>query len=305
MLIALIEGNPLEFFQVIINRPEIFSSIIEKKPDVLIQALISIDPHDFISIINNSILLNIMMSKCRRVLFRPLENMITNKPEAFIFMIKTNPQILTLIINNNFEVLSQALIMMIQTNFSEFISIIIDNDEMLYSILKKYPKALFNALTAASDEMLVTILEKKPSLPFYIINLNSEALFEITTNNPELLAEMILNPSIAKALAAKMQNKLIIEQFKKIKDKIDRAKLIDMIRQNPYGFAKMMENGLTPKELAEEDSLQNEGCSICCEFSLVVTETKCRHIFHNSCLQEWCKEMPTCPLCRSDLREPE
>lgn len=43
-----------------------------------------------------------------------------------------------------------------------------------------------------------------------------------------------------------------------------------------------------------------EECSICLE-SLETSDfvlTSCKHFFHKSCLESWCKKSTTCPLCR-------
>jgi hypothetical protein len=47
-------------------------------------------------------------------------------------------------------------------------------------------------------------------------------------------------------------------------------------------------------------------CSICLESSEEMTKDwskvdKCNHIFHTSCLQEWCQNNKTCPCCRHKL----
>jgi hypothetical protein len=48
----------------------------------------------------------------------------------------------------------------------------------------------------------------------------------------------------------------------------------------------------TPDQLGTE-------CSIClqvCEKNIV--ETKCSHLFHKECIDEWIKRSYSCPLCR-------
>tara|TARA_Y100001938_G_C7801073_1_gene287124 strand:+ start:114 stop:518 length:405 start_codon:yes stop_codon:yes gene_type:complete len=57
------------------------------------------------------------------------------------------------------------------------------------------------------------------------------------------------------------------------------------------------------KEVKDSDILK-EGCVICLEKyqkkEKIVT-LKCNHIFHQECIEEWCKTGKTCPLCRFSL----
>ena len=50
-------------------------------------------------------------------------------------------------------------------------------------------------------------------------------------------------------------------------------------------------------------------CSICLnaldsERPLELTETRCGHVYHASCLKTWLRVQTTCPCCRTTLREP-
>lgn len=47
-----------------------------------------------------------------------------------------------------------------------------------------------------------------------------------------------------------------------------------------------------------------ENCAICLE-SNVTSETKCGHLYHPSCIWEWCsKREVSCPLCKSNQVDP-
>lgn len=46
----------------------------------------------------------------------------------------------------------------------------------------------------------------------------------------------------------------------------------------------------------------NQECSICLLKITNNTLTKCNHNFCNTCLLEWTKRHPTCPLCRTRIK---
>lgn len=49
---------------------------------------------------------------------------------------------------------------------------------------------------------------------------------------------------------------------------------------------------------------ENLECCICMEEfrpNDVAVETKCRHVFHESCCREWLRQARTCPVCRDDI----
>ena len=71
---------------------------------------------------------------------------------------------------------------------------------------------------------------------------------------------------------------------------------------------KRLDEVLPTIEFAKACNSHNElSCCICFEeFSIdaKVKETKCNHLFHSSCLQEWIKrkiEKPDCPQCRVEI----
>jgi len=45
-------------------------------------------------------------------------------------------------------------------------------------------------------------------------------------------------------------------------------------------------------------------CPICYEEVTkgTSTTTRCKHVFHQTCLQRWMEEKPTCPMCRENIR---
>lgn len=51
------------------------------------------------------------------------------------------------------------------------------------------------------------------------------------------------------------------------------------------------------------DSFNNEECSICLQddSNLIFKKLKCRHIFHEPCINYWLKNNNTCPICRREL----
>jgi hypothetical protein len=60
-------------------------------------------------------------------------------------------------------------------------------------------------------------------------------------------------------------------------------------------------NELTVDEVTEKN--ENE-CSICLnnyEIGDVFIHTKCKHMFHYKCLEQWVSDHSECPNCRSDL----
>ncbi|KAI3971149.1 hypothetical protein MKW92_002511 [Papaver armeniacum] len=73
------------------------------------------------------------------------------------------------------------------------------------------------------------------------------------------------------------------------------------------------------KELLEQEEIQShlkkmvvlddaEVCSVCLQDIDVgdenVTVLNCNsHIFHKTCMEEWSRRKPNCPLCRHDMRE--
>lgn len=62
------------------------------------------------------------------------------------------------------------------------------------------------------------------------------------------------------------------------------------------------------KEIAEKEG-EEINCPICQEEMKTnqhVFKTKCGHVFHQKCLKEWLVEKcerPTCPMCKTDVRE--
>ncbi|KAI3894351.1 hypothetical protein MKW92_026968 [Papaver armeniacum] len=73
------------------------------------------------------------------------------------------------------------------------------------------------------------------------------------------------------------------------------------------------------KELLEQEEIQShlkkmvvlddaEVCSVCLQDIHVgdenVTVLSCNsHIFHKTCMEEWSRRKPNCPVCRHDMRE--
>jgi len=49
-----------------------------------------------------------------------------------------------------------------------------------------------------------------------------------------------------------------------------------------------------------------EDCPICYEkiTKKTSTTTRCKHVFHKTCLQHWTKENTSCPMCRATINEP-
>ena len=57
-------------------------------------------------------------------------------------------------------------------------------------------------------------------------------------------------------------------------------------------------------ELDEEIRKKYESCSICFENfkeNEIVNITRCIHIYHETCINEWLKRNKTCPLCRLNI----
>ena len=46
-------------------------------------------------------------------------------------------------------------------------------------------------------------------------------------------------------------------------------------------------------------------CPICRELITTHKITKCQHTFCGSCLDKWLAENHTCPMCRTELNEPD
>src|SRR5690606_4781390 len=42
-------------------------------------------------------------------------------------------------------------------------------------------------------------------------------------------------------------------------------------------------------------------CTLCLEFMKTPTSTSCGHMFCWSCVEEWCRSKPECPLCRQTV----
>ena len=89
--------------------------------------------------------------------------------------------------------------------------------------------------------------------------------------------------------------------FRKIKRKLrigkkDLKKTIEEIHRNSTGSIEVIIDDNIPE------------CSICLEYILDdLHKTKCNHIFHNKCINDWLNEKNTCPLCRRNInrrREP-
>ena len=74
-------------------------------------------------------------------------------------------------------------------------------------------------------------------------------------------------------------------------------------------FLSNIERRNMGKTLINELNIQDRTCCICMERikdRQHTGVTKCKHIFHYSCIQEWLTSKctrPTCPCCRNDLRE--
>jgi len=45
----------------------------------------------------------------------------------------------------------------------------------------------------------------------------------------------------------------------------------------------------------------NDICSICLELMELGKEMRCKHVFHETCLQEWLVQRRTCPICRGQV----
>ena len=55
-------------------------------------------------------------------------------------------------------------------------------------------------------------------------------------------------------------------------------------------------------DLEEDIKNNNDVCSICFEKNDcddILTLTKCNHVYHYKCINEWIKIGKTCPLCRA------
>lgn len=80
----------------------------------------------------------------------------------------------------------------------------------------------------------------------------------------------------------------------------------------------VLENGTTRRAYCNgqpSDAIATDQCCICMEAleydveddeeSPIVRTSRCRHLFHAACLDQWVhhrRRMPTCPLCRHELR---
>lgn len=58
---------------------------------------------------------------------------------------------------------------------------------------------------------------------------------------------------------------------------------------------------------AESATNNNSQCPICLEALILETQkiTKCQHTFCMSCLDKWLETNHTCPMCRTELNEPD
>lgn len=58
------------------------------------------------------------------------------------------------------------------------------------------------------------------------------------------------------------------------------------------------------RHIHKKDMKQEAVCSICYEdfkYHEKVCELPCGHVFHDTCIREWFKRDPSCPMCRKEL----
>jgi hypothetical protein len=70
----------------------------------------------------------------------------------------------------------------------------------------------------------------------------------------------------------------------------------DIVRNRPKYVAIRYKNMSNKKE--------HTSCPICFDDytdNCFVSETECKHNFHEECLEKWMERNNTCPICRKDL----
>lgn len=127
------------------------------------------------------------------------------------------------------------------------------------------------------------IISSHKNLSIYILKKYKEQL------NWDIISKNLINYNNYNQILKIFKNKI----------KYKNLSFIQKIKYNLYKFEKS-------KDLLKEALLENEcenECSICYE-NLVYTEmiTKCKHIFHNRCINKWLITNNTCPNCRRIIK---
>jgi hypothetical protein len=72
------------------------------------------------------------------------------------------------------------------------------------------------------------------------------------------------------------------------------------------GNISHMDKYMPKFKLSADNSVTEEVCSVCLldlNESEWLRKTVCGHIFHQECLDEWCKSNLNCPICRKSFEE--
>lgn len=114
-------------------------------------------------------------------------------------------------------------------------------------------------------------------------------------------------PSIRDMIFGRMMQAAMMEVFEEqledyitnevIRRSLDESKEIERTKP-PINFTAQRYDTLSKKQQETTE------CSICLveyEKADMVSITKCNHIFHNKCIEEWSHYKHDCPVCRKDL----
>lgn len=87
--------------------------------------------------------------------------------------------------------------------------------------------------------------------------------------------------------------------------RLRKAELIKFIIKNTSGQTYIEMQVEEQQVGKEKEELCEESCSICLENieKRKKKTLKCKHTFHNTCVNEWLKVSTTCPVCRNQEDE--
>jgi hypothetical protein len=140
--------------------------------------------------------------------------------------------------------------------------------------------------------------EKKDNITYIRNFLNIRNINNNYDNNRNILSNIVENTNVCNMVSLFVTN--YMDNSNIIND--DNNNIIN--QENKEYKENNSINLYIFSELDEEIRKKCESCSICFENfkeNEIVNITKCIHIYHENCINEWLKRNKTCPLCRFNI----